>query len=366
MVLTNHKPYDSDSLDDERDPWEMIGCDETETMPLATSQIPTIVPDADDDAGNQTASNVEHESQLKADEDDMNENNEKEDDNEDGNVSCVSGVSSITGDHHSVSDVEEEEEDFDAAQNNNQGDTPNERQQAPDIATPIDSPEKTDAEKSEDHSDPLVEQLSLMGFDKELIEKAIGDLRAAGATEIDADSVIGSMVGDDTNNNPTNLFQAPISSTWDFVESSVQDLDNQHQLRRRTQNCAQTIGRSAQELWSNVKDESQRFRSNLRETCDQADVQARNTTTHARYAASSARESFCRANEEHRISEKLAAVAVIGGATLLALGNPRAGVSAMAMAGATLAAGEAMKHSSTQSSSTYTRDYGLDEGVHLD
>jgi len=405
MVLNNHKPYDSDSLDNEGDPWEMIGCDETETLPLAASQIPTAVPD--DDADNQTENNAERESQLETDEAaTMNDENEER---HDGNVSCVSGVSSITGDHHSVSDVEEEEESFDATQNNTpsktnreyepldalcelvapnsaqnpeetvvftaisegdddyneEGDTPDDEQDTPTITTPSDSPD-TDAEKSEDGSDPLVEQISQMGFDKEQIEKAIGDLREAGATEIDADSVIGSMLGDDTNNNPTHPFQVPLSSTWDFVESSVRDLDNQHQLRRRSQNCAQTIGRSARELWSNVKDESQRFQSNLRETCDQADVQARNTKTQARYAASSAKDSFCRANEEYGILEKVATVAVIGGATLLALGNPRAGVSAMAVAGASLAAGEAMKHSSTQSGSTYTGDHGLDEGVHLD
>ena len=51
----------------------------------------------------------------------------------------------------------------------------------------------------------------------------------------------------------------------------------------------------------------------------------------------------------------------MGGATLLALGNPRAGVGAMAVAGATLAAGEVVK---AQSEST--RDYGLRQGVHLD
>ena len=66
------------------------------------------------------------------------------------------------------------------------------------------------------------------------------------------------------------------------------------------------------------------------------------------------------------IAENVAAVAVVEGATLLALGNPRAGVRAMSVAGASLAAGEDMHHLSAQSSSTYCRDYGLGRGVHLD
>lgn len=95
-----------------------------------------------------------------------------------------------------------------------------------------------------------------MGFEKEQIEKAIGDLREAGATEIDADSVIGSMAGESNNAGPAN----PLGSTWNFVESTVQDFDNQYQLRRRTQHCARNISRSAQDFWSNVRDESQRFK----------------------------------------------------------------------------------------------------------
>ena len=121
------------------------------------------------------------------------------------------------------------------------------------------------------------------------------------------------------------------------------------------------MNRSAQELWSNMKDESQKFRSNVHTACDQADAQARNATVHVRTAASSAKESLVRANEEYGVMEKVAAVAVVGGATLLALGNPRAGVGAMAVAGASIAAGEVMKSQQEQ-----TRDYGLRRGVHLD
>lgn len=367
MVLSNQKPYDSDSLDDGEDPWEMIDEHESETTPLATGAqiIVTDTPDIDiGGAGDEVGRIDERESQqLESD----------DDENNDLHLSVVSGVSSITGYHHTVSDVDEESL-HDGTQIENGGedtvnfvpgigeDDANEEEAPTTDAAPSDSPEKTDAEKSEENSEsePLVEQLSQMGFEKEQIEKAIGELRETGATEIDADSVIGSMAGEN-NGGP-----APLGSTWDFVESTVQDLDSRHQLRRRTQNCVRNISRSAQDIWSNVNDESEQFRSNLRETFDQADVHARNASSSVRFAALSAKDSFCRANEEYRITEKLATVAVVGGATLLALGNPRAGVGAMAVAGATLAAGEAMKNSSAQSSSPYTRDHGLNEGVHID
>jgi len=371
MVLSNQKPYDgsSDSLDDGEDPWEMIGEPESETTPLATAV--QIVADAGDEAG-RVDEREPQQHQLESD--------VLNDETNDLNFSDVSGVSSITRDHHTVSDIDEESlhdgtqietggEDTVNLIHGSGEDDVNEREDdvlydvkaAPTTnAAPSDSPEKTDAELSEENSELLVEQLSQMGFEKEQIEKAIGELREAGATEIDADSVIGSMAGEN-NSGPV-----PLRSTRDFVESIVQDLDSRHQLRRRTQNCVRDISRSAQDIWSNVNDESEQFRSNLRETFDQADVHARNASTSVKFAALSAKDSFCRANEEYRITEKLATVAVVGGATLLALGNPRAGVGVIAVAGATLAAGEAMKNSSSQSSSTYTRDHGLNEGVHID
>jgi len=376
-----------------------------ETTPLAASQnIATTVPD---DAERESPQ-LETEAPIGMDET-----------RQDGNESITSAVSSITGDHHTVSDVEEGEDGV-----NNEEGVDTEEQEAPtgppsespekllgcdnesivkvadveekmqayyddelkrwvfpidnlaeaakslapppmvpekteDAATStaapaVESPDKTEEEKSE--SSDLVETLSNMGFEKEQIEKSIGDMREAGATEIDADSVISEMMGEMNDNG----------RTWDFVESTVRDFERQHEIRRRTQNIAGTVSRSAKELWSNVRDESQRFRTNLRGTCDQADVQARTASTQVKYAASSAKDSICRANGEYRIAEKVATAAVVGGALLIALGSPRAGVGAMAVAGASVAAGEAMKHSSTQSTSTYTRDHGLGEGVHLD
>jgi len=263
----------------------------------------------------------------------------------------ISGVSSITGDHQTVvSDVHEEDEVIEEEHIEENGSNNN-------------------TESIKETEEPqLIDQLIQMGFKKEEIKIAISNLREAGQIEIDVDSIIGSIVGEENNNanqnsnnqDPTNPLELPLRSTWEFVESTAQNLDRQHQLRQRTHNVAQSINRSAKELWSNVKDESQKIHFNFRNTCNQADVQARNATAQVQSVASSAKESIVRANEEYSIAEKVAAVAVVGGATLLALGNPRAGVGAMAVAGASLAAGEVVK------AQTESRDYGLRRGVHLD
>lgn len=539
MAINNDKPHDIETSDDE-DPWEMVSDDDDDdAAPLiaagaaAAAALDAAGDDAGDDAGKRTGDEADKrtgETMLQQESNhhigtvdlsgvaNSNAESAKQTTAADANASFLSCLSSVTGDHHAINDVEEDGEDDDTKEEeeivfeemddlsegeykveqeasasappddewgwgvapgveeessaapplenpeekeevvqevdedraNNEGggdDAPDAKQEAS-AASPSEDPEENEAdeeeEKDEDSSDPLVDTLSEMGFEKEQIEKAIGDLKESGETEIDADSVISSMkneadgeekkdgdssdplvdtlsqmgfekeqiekaIGDlkksgeseidadsvigsmmDEENNAGSDAEAgaagprirPLGRTWNFVESTVQDLDNQHQLRRRTQTAVHSINRSAREIWSNVqteserlgsnvRDESQRFRSNLKETCDQADVRARDATTQVKYAASNAKDSMIRANQEYGITEKVATAAVIGGATLLVLGNPRAGVGAMALAGASLAAGEAMKNSSprTGGSSRYAkeaRDFGLREGVHLD
>ena len=157
------------------------------------------------------------------------------------------------------------------------------------------------------------------------------------------------------SNNPNDH---PLRNTWKSLENTLQGIDNQHQLRRRTSNSVKQINQSMQNIFSNITDETQRVR-------DQADVHARNASTHVSHAASSIKESICRANSEYKLSEKVATVAVIGGATLLALGNPRAGVTALAVAGASLAVGE-VTSSNYEESDRNREEYGLPEGVHID
>mmetsp|Transcript_22282 Transcript_22282/g.40145 ORF Transcript_22282/g.40145 Transcript_22282/m.40145 type:complete len:458 (-) Transcript_22282:225-1598(-) len=457
MVLNNPKPYDISDSDD--DLWEIVG-DETTSLVVSPNNDAHAMAVPDSYIGDVTDINAEREShEIDEISDPPNPNGITDKSKEDGNESFFSGVSSITGDHHTVSDVEERE-DFDALVDEVQQELPtgtlldlpekllghrdekskqtvgeegeeieayydntlghwvfprdgpagvtkplvpktedpvtpgasgtestekkdNEKSVISDIgespsnmapdneasvtpATPSaeDSLENMDEEKPE--SSGLVNSLLNMGFEKGQISKAVKDLREAGTIEIDEDSVIASMMGETNNNNDG-------TTTWDFVESTARGFEEQHELHRRTQNFARNIELSARGLWSTIEEKSDRFRSNLQTTCEDADVRARRArertaraATHVKYAASSAKDSACRANEEYGITEKVAAAAVVGGAALLVLGSPRAGAGAIAVAGATLAAGEAMKQSSARSGSTHTRDYGLGEGVHLD
>ena len=309
-----------ESLSDE-EAWEIISgtsgsIDEAAIRPLISHDAPSQQLLPPDNTGYVSA-RQEHHDDLQLNEDYDNNTHEQQQQRDiliEDEDTMISGVSSITGDHQTVvSDVHEEEEEV------------IEEEHIKENGSNI----NTESIKEKDDLQ-LIDQLTHMGFKEEEIKIAISNLREAGQTEIDADSIIGQIMGEDinvnhnSNNNqdPTNPLELPLRSTWEFVESTAQNLDRQHQLRQRTHNVAQSINAQVQSV------------------------------------ASSAKESIVRANEEYSIAEKVAAVAVVGGATLLALGNPRAGVGAMAVAGASLAAGEVVKDSD--------RDYGLRRGVHLD
>jgi hypothetical protein len=158
--------------------------------------------------------------------------------------------------------------------------------------------------------------------------------------------------GEDESTPPpqsNNTNDPLLQNTWNFIDATFHDIDNQHQIRQRTRNSVNHINRSMQNLFVNIANETQ------------------NASAHVCHAASSAKESISRANTEYKLSEKVATAAVIGGATLLALGNPRAGVTALAVAGASLAVGEVISSNSEEARASRRReDYGLREGVHLD
>lgn len=207
----------------------------------------------------------------------------------------------------------------------------------------------------------LVETLRNMGFSSKRIERALNELLdSGGALEIDADSVIGAMEEDRTlpDQTPTG---------WDFVDSTVHDLGQQMQtseLRRRTGNGVRALGQSARQFWTEVVDESDRARSRFQTVFDNADEQARETSTQIRYAAATTKDRFVRANEEHNILDKVATAAAVAGGLALCLGNPRAGLGAVAVAGSAVAVNETLRTSPVNS--TYTRDVGLSEDLHLD
>ena len=193
-----------------------------------------------------------------------------------------------------------------------------------------DSSEK-DEEKLENSK--LLDSLTNMGFEREHIKQAIEGLYQEGAKDISKNVVIKEMERKKTDGG----------RPWDpFVESSAMDLRRRNRLlRRRTRWVARDIGLSARDLWSNARGESARFRADFRARCDGANLPERTARAAAEvwHAAASAGDAIRCANEEYRITDGMATAAVVGGATLLALGNPRAGVGVIAAAGATLRPG---------------------------
>lgn len=170
----------------------------------------------------------------------------------------------------------------------------------------------------------------------------------------------------DIPSEPDSCEQHPLHQTWNFVTSSLRDIDNQKQLRQRAETNARKLTASAQNLWSTLQNHSQQIATTLQQHCDEADDQAREASQNIKQSVSATKDKICRLNSEYKIHEKVAAVAAIGGAVLVAAGNPRAGAGSLLVAGGALAAGEAMSAGSHRGSSTFTRDYGLKEGVHLD
>lgn len=170
----------------------------------------------------------------------------------------------------------------------------------------------------------------------------------------------------DRSESPEQHLPLPLHQTWNFITSSLRDLDNQNQLRQRAQTGARKLNTSAQNLWTNLQSESQRLATTLQQHCDQADTQAREASQNIKRTVSSTKDNICRLNAEYKIHEKVAAVAAVSGAILVAAGNPRAGAGTLLVAGGALAAGEALNAGSESGCSTFTRDYGLREGVHLD
>ena len=166
--------------------------------------------------------------------------------------------------------------------------------------------------------------------------------------------------------SPVQTLPLPLHQTWHFITSSFRDIEQQNQLRQRAQTGARKLNSSAQNLWSNLSNETQRLATTLQKHCDQADVQARDASQSIKRSVSTTKDNLCRLNSEYKIHEKVAAVAAVGGAVLLAAGNPRVGAGTLLVAGGALAAGEAMSASSERGCSTFTRDFGLREGVHLD
>jgi hypothetical protein len=160
---------------------------------------------------------------------------------------------------------------------------------------------------------------------------------AENANDENADPWIPLHAEDATPNNrpesPDQHLPLPLHQTWNFITSSLREIDNQNQIRQRAQSRVNNMNTSAQNLWSNLTTSTQRIATNLQTHCDQADEKAREASLNLRRSLSKTKDNLCRLNSEYKIHEKVAAVAAVGGAILVALGNPRAGAGAVLVAG---------------------------------
>lgn len=233
-----------------------------------------------------------------------------------------------------------------------------------------------DDENGEGGSDYLlVEQLLSMGFEKAQIMGVISDLHSTGVTNIDANVIIGKMMGESPTSTAAirsdeNCPLEPLLDVWEHVGSTAREWDDRGRLfvRQRVVGQVQAVGRHAREAWTNA------FLSGERYEGDDLDYDVSDsrgghcTDSQFRKPTTLAKSSFFqRVNEDNnRIIKGVVAVAIVGSATLLALGNPRASLGAMAVTGAGIAAGEAirMHHSSEQVCTSSTSRSG--RGQHLD
>lgn len=313
MVLNSHTPYDDPSEDE----WELLTGDDSPTdLQLAEQTTPTVAEVAAVADANVTGMDSTEEVEDKLQESADNEPLIKE--------QCVS-------------ESESEANNLDRA---------------------------NDSIAAEESEQPLEEEISFIAdetkIDDDHDDNVGGDSTPSPPTDL-FNTIPPNMEQSNTtqqNQTQNNQNDNPLQNTWRFIGNAIQDMDNQHQLRHRTRNSVNHINKSVQNIFSNITDETQRVR-------DQADVHARNASTHVCHAATSAKESICRANEQYKLSEKVATVAVLGGATLLALGNPRAGVTALAVAGASLAAGE-IATANQEAAARRRTEYELRQAVHLD
>ena len=115
------------------------------------------------------------------------------------------------------------------------------------------------------------------------------------------------------------------------IQNAVKDFDDQHHIRRKTRNS-----------WKTVREQSQR---GVQQVGDGAKMVGQKVKS---------------LNEDHKLAEAVAAVAVVTGGVLLAKGNRGAGAAVLATGGAAYVASETMK------AAPYRHNSGLNEELHLD
>jgi hypothetical protein len=140
------------------------------------------------------------------------------------------------------------------------------------------------------------------------------------------------------------------------------DMDEHaHKIQETTVSGLKQAGASVKSLGETLFHETETVSETVKRAYVEHDVPAK-----AKAAAETVKETACqlgrgakRFNDKYQVTDKIASAAIFVGALALAKGNHRGGASAMAVAGASFMAGEAMRspaHASTE----------LNENLHLD
>ena len=144
------------------------------------------------------------------------------------------------------------------------------------------------------------------------------------------------------------------------IGNKVKDIDRRHKIRETTVSSVRSVGSSARALGKSVRLETTRVGDSMKRSYVENDVEGK-----AKAAAEKVKETTVkvgrkvkRFNEKYRVTEKIAAAGVMVGALRLARGDRRGGTSALAVAGASYMAGEAMR--------TPAQSTELNEDLHLE
>jgi len=161
-----------------------------------------------------------------------------------------------------------------------------------------------------------------------------------------------------------------------IIGDKIKDIDNKHDVRRRTANGLKSVGHSVLHVSKTIGDEvgesartlgrkietgTSKFKDDIQRAYIERDIEqtAKNATEKIKIATQKAGQKARRFNEDYHVAETVTAAAVVGAGLFFAKGNVRAGATALATGGALYMAGEAMKE-------PYRHDNGLNERIHLD
>mmetsp|Transcript_12154 Transcript_12154/g.16006 ORF Transcript_12154/g.16006 Transcript_12154/m.16006 type:complete len:309 (+) Transcript_12154:106-1032(+) len=133
------------------------------------------------------------------------------------------------------------------------------------------------------------------------------------------------------------------------IQSTVKNVDEKLHIHEKSKSVFENVGKSARNAGCTIRQETKRIGDKIK----QSDLKGKSQN-----AAKSASRKAKQFNDKYNVTETVTVAAVVSSATFLAKGDKKAGASAMAIAGASFLAGEAMK--------APAHDDGLNERMHME